>query len=184
MRQSGKARVVNTARTRLARSHPARGATLVELAIVLTVMALLAGMAVPSLHWITSARRNVAATQTRNALVYAQRWAVATQRTTWADFDVAQDRLSLFVEATSGGGPVLRQPLLDPLTRSAFVLELQDLGTGYDDVLMGADQSVQFDPDGAPSGGNGSAFSADGLVRMSGGARIRVVQQTGLLLVE
>lgn len=176
-RKVGRLRLSNAAR-------PQAGVTLVELAIVLAVVGLLAGVALPSLAWLDSAQHNIASTRTRNALIYAQQWAASSHRSTWVEFDVSQDSLQLFVETGPGAGPATRVPLADPLTRSAYVLDLSESRAGFSEVRMGGQESVRFDATGAPAGGGGSAFTSDGLVTMNGGDVIRVVQETGLVLVD
>lgn len=161
-----------------------RGFTLSELAVVLAVIAILAGLAVPSLGWLAGAEHDVATTRTRNALIFAQRWAVATRRATWAEFDLSGDALELFAEGSAGAGAGSRVPLLDPLTRDPYRLEFASSAAGFASVRLGDTEGLRFDPEGAPSSADGSALTEDGRVQMDGGDVVRIVRDTGLVLVE
>lgn len=161
-----------------------RGFTLVELAFVLVVLTILAGVSVPALGWLQSARTNVVATRIRSALVLAQQWALGAGDRTWVAFDAANDLVSVHVEDRANPGRTNRLILPDPLTRAPMTLAVGAPGTAIVAVDMGGTAEVEFDALGAPRDATGAALTTDGVVTLSGGARVRVSRGTGLVTVD
>jgi prepilin-type N-terminal cleavage/methylation domain-containing protein len=167
------------------RSASARlGFTLTELVTTLTVVLLLAVMAVPSLSGLAGARENVAAIRVRTVLAFAQEWASASGNATWVAFDTAADRATVYVENPSNPGKANRLAMTDPLTRSAMVLQLGESGVGLESADFGGTVEVHFDSLGRPRDANGVLLSADGTVGITGGGVVRVTRNTGLVTVD
>jgi len=160
------------------------GFTLTELALTLVVIGILSGVAVTSLSGLAAARQDVAATRVRNALVYAQEWALGSHNNTWVAFEAASDRVTLYVEDPSNPGKANRLALDDPLTRSPMTLQLGSDGVGIESASFGGTVEVQFDPSGSPRDADGSLLVADGTVGVTGGRTVRVTRQTGLVTVD
>lgn len=168
-------------RTRTRRSV---GFTLTELVVILAVIGLLAGAALPSLSGLSDARGNVAASRVRSALVFAQEWAMASTVSTWVAFDAADETAAVYVEDAANPGKANRVALTDPLSRTAMVVRLGDAGQGIDAVDFGATNEVQFDASGSPFDAGGTPLATDGTVTMAGGAVVRVTRNTGLVTID
>ena len=162
----------------------AAGFTLVELATVVTMLALLAGMGVASLNWLGSARQNVTATRVRTTLVYAQEWALGSGNRTWVAFDVPNDLVTVHVEDPDNPGRTNRLTMTDPLTRAPMTLQLGADGVGIVSVDMGTTDEVEFDWLGVPHDANGDPLPADGTVVLTGGGSVRVTRETGFVTVD
>lgn len=162
----------------------ARGFTLIELAVVIAVIAILSGLAVPSLRWLGSARQNIAGTRVRAALVFAQQWALSTGDSCWAEVDLGQERLSVYVEQRGQPGIANRVAMKDPLTRAPMVVQLGGDGVVFQAVDIDGGSVLRFDGDGVPHGAGGSPLTADGTVDLTGGNRVRVAHGTGLVTVD
>ena len=152
--------------------------------MVMAILAVLAGLAVPSLSWLGSARENVAATRVRTTLVYSQEWALRTGHRTWVAFDPSTDLVSVFAEDPTNRGSANRLPLADPLNRSALTVALAGQGVGIVAVDMGGTREVEFDAEGRPRDAHGALLSSDGTVTLTGGGRVRVTRNTGLVTVD
>jgi Tfp pilus assembly protein FimT len=172
------------ARRRPVRARAKGGFTLTELAAILVVLALLAGLAVPSLSGLSASRADVALTRIRNVLIFAEEWTLATGNDTWVSFDVTNELVSAFVEDPANPGKAGRLTLADPLTRSALSLQLGADGIGLESADFGGTSEVQFDPSGVPCNSSGAVLSADGTVSITGGATVRVTRQTGLVTID
>ncbi len=152
--------------------------------MLLTVVSILAGLAVPSLSWLGSARQNIAGTRVRAALVFAQQWALSTGDSCWAEVDIAQERLSVYVEQRDQPGIAQRVAMKDPLTRAPMVVQLGIDSVVFEAVDIGGGEVIRFDAAGIPHDASGSPLTADGTVDLTGGIRIRVAHGTGLVTVD
>jgi Tfp pilus assembly protein FimT len=152
--------------------------------IVLVVLAVLAGMAVPALGWLVSAGENVAATRVRTTLVYSQEWALSTGDRTWVEFDTTNEVVSVYAEDPANRGRANRRPLTDPLSRAPMTVPLGAQGVGIAAVDMGGTNEVEFDAEGRPRDASGALLTADGTVTLTGSGTIRVTRNTGLITVD
>ena len=166
------------------RSDRTGGFTLTELAILLTVVALLTGAAAPSLSGLGQARQDVAATRVKTALIYAQEWAIGSNNDTWVAFNVGGDLISVYVEDPGNPGKANRLALADPLTRSAMTLQLGSGGVGLTSASIGSTSEVQFDSEGTPYNADGLKLTSDGTVGITGGDTVRVTRNTGLITID
>ena len=117
------------------------GFTLIELVVSMSVLALLAGVAVASLSGLATSRQNVAASRIRTTLIYAQEWAMGSANDTWVTFDVSNDLVSVFVEDPANPGKASRLTMTDPLTRAAMTLQLGTDGVGITSASIGIDDT-------------------------------------------
>lgn len=167
------------------RSAPgARGFTLIELTLILIAIPILSVVSVTSLSGLTTSRQNVAATQVRTALIYAQQWAIGSGNDTWVLFDAATDLVSVFVEDPANPGKANRLEMPDPLTRQPMTLQLGVDGAGIESVSIGSTSEVQFDALGVPYDANASLLTADGTVGVTGGLTVRITRNTGLITID
>lgn len=152
--------------------------------MILGLVALLAGMAVPSMTGLGGARQDVAASRVRTVLVYAQERAIGASTDTWVAFDKVADKVSAFVEDAANPGKANRLALTDPLTRKALVLDLSTSGVNLATALFNGTSEVQFDELGTPHDASGTPLTSDGRVNLSGGRTVRVTRNTGLITID
>ena len=160
------------------------GFTLVELVVVMVLLSVLSMAAVPSLRGLGDARDAVGATRLRTMLIYAQEWARATSRSTWAVVDTGADSVSFWIEDPANPGAANRVAMTDPLSRRALVLDLGGDGVGIASAAFGLTTEVEFDADGVPSDAGGVALAADGTIVLDGGDTVRVTRNTGLVTID
>ncbi len=103
---------------------------------------------------------------------------------TWVGFDAGGDLVSVYVEDPANPGKAGRLAMPDPLTRDAMILVLGSDGAGLESASFGLTTEVQFDDNGIPHDGNGTALSSDGTVTVTGGNVIRVTKTTGLVTID
>jgi prepilin-type N-terminal cleavage/methylation domain-containing protein len=166
------------------RASPIRGYSLIELVVVVLVLSVLAGMAVPSLQGLAGSREAVAATRVHGALVHAQRLAMSTGLHAWVVFDHANERVTVLVEDPDQRGRAKRRSALDPLTRAPLELALRDMGSAIERLELGSGDEVEFDTLGAPRDASGAPLTADGTIVLRGGATVRVTRNTGRAAIE
>ncbi len=142
-----------------------RGYTLIELAIVVTIAAVLAAVAYPSLRdggrfGLTAAARGLAAD-----LHFAKSRAMATHAVCGVAFDAAGDSYTLFT-----GSPAT--PLEHPLRPGrAYRVDLASQGVDLAQAAFGGGSELRFDPLGQPLDAAGTPFYAAGrAVLARGGA--------------
>ena len=152
--------------------------------MIMVVLSILSGVAATSLGGLSSSRQNIAATRIRSALIHAQLWAMSSSNETWVNFDVGNDRVSVFVEDPANPGKGHRVALLDPLTRTAMSVEVGFGAAGIQGVDFDSTNEVHFDAFGIPHDADGDALTSDGIVSINGGITVRVTPNTGLISVD
>jgi len=163
---------------------PHRGFTLVELVAIMVVLAVMAGVALPTLGNLTSTRAGMAARQLLRDFTHARQRALATGTTCWITIDM-----------TAQSWTLLRDDPANPGLDDAIVLT--DAGTGKDFVTfigtaeyLGVDitacdfdgsVSTGFDWMGKPLDANGADLASEGTVTLTGGHQITVNAGTGMI---
>ena len=160
------------------------GFTLAELVVVVTLVGVLAGVAVPTLSHLGGMRGGMVAVRLRSVVAFAQEWAMGTERSTWVVFDPDSDAIAAFVEDPASPGAAGRMPLRDPLTLADLLLDLRAEGVDLVSADFGGTTELEFDAAGAPRDANRAALAADGTAALAGGVTVRVTRNTGLATVE
>lgn len=159
-----------------------RGFSLIEIVVVMSVLGILAVVAVPNSCSVLSTRQKVAARMIAKDLGFARQHALATGRTVWVVFSASGDTYSLLEEpagSTGRGGAVA---LTDPATGAAFVQRLNVNEFGAVDLTaasIGGGSEVGFDWRGRPKTNDTTFLSSAGTVTISG-ATISIEPETGL----
>ncbi len=146
----------------------ARGFSLVELVVVITILGLLASLGFQSLH-IAGERESLAAERLASDIRYAQGWARMSHNPTWVTFDTASNRYRVYVEDPANPGKGGRLSLTDPWTNGTYQVTLGDDETGNVALAspdFGGDVEVKFDRNGLAYDSNGTALASNGSVRV------------------
>ena len=169
-----------------ARDQARAGFTLVELVLVLLLVVILSGLAVPSLSGLSQAKANVTATRVRSLVVFAQQWAIGTDRPTWVGYDPATQQLNAFQARAVNTAFAWRVALNDPLTHAALSIDLTELFGAKDpiqDYYGSSNLTLKFDPTGAPVDSSDVPLKDDVLIPLSDGIGVRIRAGTGLISV-
>ncbi len=130
-----------------------RGFSLIELVAVMTVAAILAAVAVPSMMSTGSMRRRSAAAQVARDLRLARELGCTTGRTAWLVFDTTAQTYALMQEPMGTPGRGLSVAWTDPATGRAFQQSMNTgdwVGVTIDSVSLGGGSWIGFDRLGRP----------------------------------
>lgn len=152
--------------------------------MVMTVVGVLAVVAGPSLSRLSYAKRELLAARIRNVLIFAQETAMASDLDTWVLFDANAGQVSAWIKDRDGASRFDIEPMLDPLSRGALVLDLAGSGSAITSVDFNASIAVQFDQDGVPHALNGNLLNRDGTIELGPNTTLRVTRYTGLVTVD
>lgn len=168
--------------------HPARGFTLIELSVVLTIIAVMAALSVPALRTLDDARRGAAADAIATTLVHARGRAMTTARPVGVLFDAAQTSVQLVRRDDASGVAVAET---DAMGGPAPVLDLDAVfpGVGFQAITLGDGSTsgvLWFDHDGMPharttSGVFAGNHAGDSVIELTGGVRVTVRAGSGAI---
>lgn len=157
------------------------GFTLIEAIMVIAILAILAYVSAASFTPALSYKKAAAAAKIRSDLQYAQSLAMMTRQACGVTFSG-----NTYVVFENGSAS---DPAVDPVTRQDYTISM-DSGD-YAGVTISTDfggtSVVQFDREGTPTDGNGSALpSAESSRRVTVGGDVYVVvaQNTGRVSVQ
>ncbi len=158
------------------------GFTTMELVIVIALIGILAGVALPSAQILGTVRADMAQRRGLHALQYAQSVALSRNRNTWIRFNPTNELIEAFVEDPANPGVSGRLALMDPLAGGPLRIDLGALGGDIQSVDFGGSSEVEFDREGIPHVPGGAPVSSPGLVRLASG-ELEVIDGTGLVRV-
>lgn len=159
------------------------GFTVIEFAVLIVIMGILAVVVVTRGVNLTPMRANVAASRIKQDIRYAQKEAAAGYVRTWVVFDDANERYTLY----SGDDKPSRTPMINPLTRDDYIVQLDEdeySGVEITGVNFDGKSEVEFDSMGTPFDGDNNRLTSDGKVTLNGSIDIVVTYNTGMVKVE
>ena len=141
------------------------GFTLVELALAITIVAILAWLAVPKIADLGGMRLDAAARRVAADLRYAQSRAIGTRTIHGLHFEPSSGRYTVYA-------PTPSTPLADPADRARTLRVVFDQRVEYRGVAIasasfGASPTVSFDYFGVPRDSAGADLAAPGRVVLS-----------------
>lgn len=159
------------------------GFTLIELVIIIVILGILAGVAIPKID-LTNLRINLAAEKVQSDIRYTQRLAMDIQKRTDIVFSTTNDNYTVYIEDSPGTWVAAT----DPRTRDNFTVQLNQDEFAVVDITAvffnAANRALLFDKFGTPYDYNITTGVATLLldpawVRLNGTRDIRVTQNTG-----
>lgn len=165
------------------------GFTVVELIAVMVMMAILVGVAVPSLSSFGDTRPAMAAQHLLRDITFARQHAVATGTITWVRFDTTGDTSWSIRAETGTPGKANAVLVSDPATGGDFTQTLNQRPFQSVKVLTavftGDDtndyEDVGFDWLGQPLTADGVVLNALGTVTLTGSYKVNVHPETGFV---
>lgn len=164
-----------------------RGFSLIELIAVMTIAAILAGIAVPAMTSTGTMRRRIAAAQVARDVRLAREIAMTTGRTTWVAFDLAAEEYEIRIEPFGNPGRAQAVAWADPATGHAFRQRLnigEWSGIQIETAMFGGGTWVGFDRLGRPRTHSESDLQTTGRVRIESGSAIEIEPETGRIEVQ
>src|SRR5262249_29630537 len=142
--------------------------TLIEMAAVMTIIAILAvAVGGPTMSYISTQRSRWASARVATDLTYLQRLAMNSRRRTWASFDVANNRYTLYVEDPANPGKSNRMTLANPLTGANGAVQLGSgdfSGASFSTVSFNSGSELEFSSRGRPYDSSSSILTSDGSI--------------------
>lgn len=176
-----------TTHSRSARSRRRTGVggfTLIELIVVMTIAAILAAVAVPTLSNLGGTRKSVAARVIVRDLAYARERSMETGTRAWVVFSTGTNSYSVLWEDPANPGRAGATALSDPaLTGKTYVQYLNTgefAGVTLASAVFDSGSEVGFDWVGKPLNNTSASLSANGVVTLTGGTTVTVQAATGL----
>jgi prepilin-type N-terminal cleavage/methylation domain-containing protein len=165
-------------------SRRTRGAgfTLLELAVVVAVMSVLAVFAAPAAWWIAAARSGGAARVLLQDIAYARETAMHSGTTCWVAVDLATSSYRLLADDPDNPGRAGAHPLVDPATGADYQQQFgsgEFVGVGIETAAFDGHTEVGFDWLGRPLRPSGIRLAARGEVALSDGFRCILEPGTG-----
>ena len=145
----------------VARMHRTRGFTLIELVLMISILGILAMLAIPEQSVLQEAKVRAAARRLVSDLRYAQSLTMASRTVHHVVFDTEQDRYAIIASD--------RTPVVDPADRKrALAMDYRAggelRGVTITSASFGGTAEVSFDDLGTPRTGSGATLRETGRV--------------------
>lgn len=167
---------------RTRRARKSGGFTLPEIVVVMTIAAILAATAAPSIVNLGATRSAAAARQLVRDLTYARQRAIATGTRHWVVFNTATQTWSVLMENPAAPGRGGATAMNDLATGRSFVQSMNAepfLGVSLTSVSIGGGSEVGFDWRGKPLNASATALASDGTITLTGSRTVSVKANTG-----
>jgi MSHA pilin protein MshC len=134
-----------------------QGFTLVELVVTITVLGIMAAVAIPRFADQQGFQSRVFFDQTQAAIKFAQKTAIAERRLVY--LTITSTSIAACYTAVCGGAGSI--PVTNPTTGAALVLAAQDArGVAFAAVTLSPTTTIAFDGLGRPKNAGGTLLSA------------------------
>ncbi|MFG0283452.1 MAG: Tfp pilus assembly protein FimT/FimU [Phycisphaerales bacterium JB039] len=169
-------------RQQVSRRPQRAGYSLIELAAIVVILAILAAVSAPSLGRIPAIRAGVAAEQIAGDLSFARSWSLATGVRSWVRFDLAAQEYRMLAEDPDipgrAGAALLQSGAGGPLIVTLDAGQL--LGIQIDSADFDGGVEIGCDARGRPLNDAEELLRGAGELRLSTGHIIRVAEQSGI----
>jgi Tfp pilus assembly protein FimT len=150
--------------------------------VVMTIIAIMAATAAPSLMNLGSTRSAAAARQLVRDLTFARQRAIATGTRHWVVFNTSTQTWSVLIENATSPGRAGATALNDFATGRPFVQTMNAApftAISLTAASIGGGSEVGFDWRGKPLNASEAALSTDGTITFTGGRTVTVKANTG-----
>lgn len=164
------------------RARKGGGFTLPELIVVMTITAIMAASAAPSLLNLGSTRSAAAARQLVRDLTFARQRSIATGTRHWVVFNTSAQTWSVLIENTASPGRAGATALNDFATGRPFVQTMNTApftAISLTAVSIAGSNEVGFDWRGKPLNASEAALSTDGTITLTGSRTVTIKANTG-----
>lgn len=164
-----------------------RGFTMVELAVVIVIIGVLAAAAIPAMAGLSSTKARVAARQLSRDINFARERAITTGTVVWVSFDLPGNSYTILQEHLDSPGRGGAAMLTDPATGRDFTQSLSSgefAGVTITGVSIGDGYEVGFDWRGRPRDSALAALSSAGSISLSEGNTVTIQPETGFTSVQ
>lgn len=161
-----------------------RGLTLVEVAVVLAITAILCAAIAYGLASIRSEQDQMAAQTIQTHLQYARDVAVNRELTTKVEFSVLLNQYSLYVADTNAPGGF--RLLSDPLTQGECIMSISEKHPGIElsSVNIDGGSLVYFSQtNGIPYNASGTPLASIATISLATGSKVRITPLTGYVSI-
>ena len=165
-------------------SHRRSAFTLIELIAVMTLVAILAAVAIPSFASVGSTNAGMAARILAADIAFARQRAIATGVRTWVTIDPDAEQWTLASEQPGVPGLADALAIQRPGVGGAWSVNFTDFDLDSADVtaaVFDGAPTVGFDWRGQPLQASGARLAADGVVSLAGGRQILVDVASGVV---
>jgi type II secretory pathway pseudopilin PulG len=155
---------------------------LIELVAVIVVLAILAGVAMPTLNNVNDTRSGAAAKMLLRDMTFARQRAIATATVSWVVLNPATETWSILAENPASPGRANATVLTDMATGKPYITTIGTgdfAGAGISTAAFDGQPEVGFDWLGKPLNSTGGALSLSGSVVFTGGDAVTVQFRTG-----
>lgn len=157
-----------------------KGFTLIEVVMVLVIVGILAGLAIPRFDSFYSIKLDASMKKVVSDIRYAQQIAVSRHGNCRIVFNPASDTYSAEEQLTLGGP---WSGIKDPFTKANLVMNFQTdpqyKGIDIVNANFNSSNTLQFDWQGVPQAGGNATFNCQGNIRV-----VTVEQNTGRVRVQ
>lgn len=149
---------------------------------MIVILAIMAGVALPTLNTMASSRSSAAGKQLLRDMTFARQRALATGATSWVVFDTGAATWSILAENPASPGRAGATVLTDMATGKPYTVALNSgdyLGVNFTSCNFDGGNEVGFNWIGQPFNSAQNALAAQGQVVLNGGDQITVRTVTG-----
>ncbi len=160
------------------------GFTLLELVVVMIVIVILSGAAVPAISRIADSQQRAAETRILRDLNFVRQRAVARGYRTWVIFNIDSDTYQLYEENESHFGRTNRIPIQSPITGQDMTVDFSRDDYGNSDITsvsLSGGSEIGFDFMGRSLDHTEALMDATGTIVINSTTTIEIIPRTGYI---